>query len=616
MTELVQIGFPNKVDFPSAQAETLRSLKNLNLASSSDIRDHFPFPVVRPAQEQAFQAIEQAYRENKKFIIIEAPTGSGKSGIAIAAGSHAKTQPVRPGFEAGAYILSPQKSLTAQYMGDFESIGLKELKGRSNYTCTEFVDDETGKFVDCETGGMLCRTEKSEDEEGKKGCSFCPYKEAKKLFVKNPLGVTNFAYYLGETTHAGQLSPRKMLILDEGHNTEGQILSQADTVINRFRCEEVGIDFLSMPVVKPGQTTKGVEWVAETFVPAAQALIMTWTSELEDLKEDKSTGAATKLGKKLNSLRRFTSKLVLFLNSAAENIIDWITYTDETKGSSEFGCLIIKPLTATLFADEILFSKAEKVIIMSATIGDFKFFMRNLGIDANDAVTCRIDCDFPIENRPVFIKPIANMSSTKVACPECSNPEDAGRENRKGAGCRKCWQSGQVPSIDVAMPKVAEFLGKIMDKFAAHKGIVHTHSYKVNKFMADSMGSRNRVLTHTSGDRDIAIGRHIESENPTVLFSPSMTEGLDLKDDLSRFSVIVKVPFPYLDPYVKARMQRDPEWYASRVALALVQATGRSNRHKEDKAKHFILDAAIIAFLGRNGKLFPKWWMDAVVWPN
>jgi Rad3-related DNA helicase len=590
--------------------------KNLNAIRSLDIRDHFPFATVRPAQEQAFRAIERAYAENKKFIIIEAPTGSGKSGIAIAAGSHAKTQPVRPGAEAGAYILSPQKSLTAQYMGDFASMGLKELKGRSNYECSQFVDED-GKPVNCEIGGMLCR-KSSDDEEGSSGCSYCPYKEAKIAFCKNPLGVTNFSYYLNETNYAGQLLPRNMLILDEGHNCENQILSLADIVINRYRCEEIGINFLSMPVVKPGQTTKGMEWCAETFRPAAQALIMKWESELEDLKSDGNNRAAAKLGKKLNGLKRFAEKINLFLNSAAENITDWICYTDETKGSDSFGCMIIKPLTATLFADEILFSKAAKVIIMSATIGDFKFFMRNLGIDPANTVTCRIDCDFPVENRPVFLKPIANMSSTKVGCPDCSTPENAGREGRSGSGCRKCYNSGQVPSIDVAMPKVADFLGQILDKFSGFKGIVHTHSYKVNRFMSESMESRNRVLTHTSvtGDRDSAIVRHIESEEPTVLFSPSMTEGLDLKDELSRFSVIVKVPYPYLDPYVKARMQRDPEWYASRVALALVQTTGRSNRHKEDKAKHFILDAAIISFLSRYSHLFPKWWMDAVVWPD
>ena len=444
MSELVQVTAPTK---------------DLNAIRSQNIRDHFPFAVIRPAQEQAFVAIEQSYRESKKFVIIEAPTGSGKSGIAIAAGSHAKTQPVRPGFEQGAYILSPQKSLTAQYMGDFESMGLRELRGRSNYDCTQFFDAK-GNPENCEVGGMLCRKSSNEDEEGS-GCSHCPYKEAKISFCKSPLGVTNFAYYLNETKYAGQLLPRKMLILDEGHNCENQILSMADIVITHNRCEEIGINFLSIPVIKPGQTTKGVEWCSEVLLPTARSVIMSWESELEDLKTKDNNHAAAKLGKKLNGLKRFVEKINIFLISAADNIADWICYTDETKGSKSFGCLIIKPLTATLLADDVLFSKAEKIIIMSATIGDFRFFMRNLGIDPNDAITCRIECDFPVENRPVFLKPIANMSSTKVGCPDCSTPDNAGRENRKGSGCRRCWQTGQVPSIDVAMPKVAEFLDQV-----------------------------------------------------------------------------------------------------------------------------------------------------------
>src|ERR1700739_252005 len=162
MTELVQL-----------ETAAVAPKKNLNAVWSLNIRDHFPFDVVRPAQEQGFQAVEQAYRENKKFIIIEAPTGAGKSGIAMAAASYAKTQPASAQFESGAYILSPQKSLTAQYMGDFASMGLTELKGRSNYTCTRFEED--GHPVDCEIGGMLCSQEKSEDGNAS-GCSFCPYR--------------------------------------------------------------------------------------------------------------------------------------------------------------------------------------------------------------------------------------------------------------------------------------------------------------------------------------------------------------------------------------------------------------------------------------------------------
>ena len=42
------------------------------------------------------------------------------------------------------------------------------------------------------------------------------------------------------------------------------------------------------------------------------------------------------------------------------------------------------------------------------------------------------------------------------------------------------------------------------------------------------------------------LRKHYESKKQTVLISPSLHLGVDLKDDLSRFQVIVKVPYPDL----------------------------------------------------------------------
>src|SRR5205807_2029188 len=94
----------------------------------SQIRDHFPFcDRVRPAQEKALAAIQRARDNGKKFALLELPTGTGKSAVAIAAAKWAST------WGNGAYILSPQKTLTAQYMRDFGNIGLVELRGRASY---------------------------------------------------------------------------------------------------------------------------------------------------------------------------------------------------------------------------------------------------------------------------------------------------------------------------------------------------------------------------------------------------------------------------------------------------------------------------------------------------
>src|ERR1700743_2188938 len=101
--------------------------KDVKLAS------FFPFSEIRPAQDYALAAIEKAHAAKKKFVILEIPTGGGKSGIAVAAAKWAKEA-----LGGGTYILSPQKTLTAQYTRDFTNLGIKELRGRSSYHCSDF----------------------------------------------------------------------------------------------------------------------------------------------------------------------------------------------------------------------------------------------------------------------------------------------------------------------------------------------------------------------------------------------------------------------------------------------------------------------------------------------
>lgn len=221
---------------------------------------------------------------------------------------------------------------------------------------------------------------------------------------------------------------------------------------------------------------------------------------------------------------------------------------------------------------------------MSATILDFSTFMRNLGIDPALATCLATDSEFPLENRPIFFKPCGNM----------------GFRHKKNT-----------------LPKMAAFLSKILAKYATKKGIVHTHSFENNRYFVDYLRAEHgfRIITHDSskGSRDRAVAEHLSSPEPTVLFSPSMQEGLDLKEELSRFQVLTKVAYPYLDPYVKARMDRDPKWYQWLTALTMVQATGRSVRSKTDKAHTFILDEGFRDFYYRNETWLPKWWTDSII---
>ena len=67
--------------------------------------NNFPFPTPRPQQVDILKHIESAFASNYSTIVLEAPTGSGKSGIGITA---AMTL-------GSSYTLVSTKELQSQY---------------------------------------------------------------------------------------------------------------------------------------------------------------------------------------------------------------------------------------------------------------------------------------------------------------------------------------------------------------------------------------------------------------------------------------------------------------------------------------------------------------------
>ena len=98
-----------------------------------------------------------------------------------------------------------------------------------------------------------------------------------------------------------------------------------------------------------------------------------------------------------------------------------------------------------------------------------------------------------------------------------------------------------------------------------------------------------------------------------MLISPSVHTGLDLKGDLSRFQILVKVPYPSLgDRWIKKKQTRDGgKWYRWQTVLKTVQAYGRSVRSKDDCAKTYLLDSSFDDFIRSNK--FPGWFLEAIM---
>jgi Rad3-related DNA helicase len=160
--------------------------------------------------------------------------------------------------------------------------------------------------------------------------------------------------------------------------------------------------------------------------------------------------------------------------------------------------------------------------------------------------------------------------------------------------------------IDRSLPKLSKAIESIMEQHKDEKGIIHAHSYKIAKYIKQNIKSK-RILIHDSTNRDAVLKKHLTSKEPTVLLSPSMTEGVDLQEESSRFQIVCKVPYPYLgDKLVKKRMNKWDWWYPLQTAKTIVQSVGRSIRSNEDFAVTYILDENWSYFYSRNKNIFPE----------
>lgn len=115
-----------------------------------------------------------------------------------------------------------------------------------------------------------------------------------------------------------------------------------------------------------------------------------------------------------------------------------------------------------------------------------------------------------------------------------------------------------------------------------------------------------------SNGRDTAIDRFINSDDG-ILVSPSVHTGLDFRDDLARWQIIVKVPYASLgDEVIRRRAETDRDWYIQDAIVKIVQAYGRIVRNENDYGRTYILDSEFYRLLMSYRNMFPKWFLDAV----
>jgi Rad3-related DNA helicase len=150
------------------------------------------------------------------------------------------------------------------------------------------------------------------------------------------------------------------------------------------------------------------------------------------------------------------------------------------------------------------------------------------------------------------------------------------------------------------LPKVVQILDSIISKHKGQRGIIHTGSYMFTNFIKQNSKHTFRLMDYENSKEKAQMIDLFKKQDDAVLMGPSLLEGLDLKDETSRFQIFFKVPYPSLaDPLIKAKMQHTPGWYDWKTGISIMQGVGRSVRSKDDWAVTYIIDASFRSLINK-----------------
>ena len=579
---------------PSVQPSTIKtepvSKSTPQNIPISKIEEYFPTNIVpRDIQKQILKEIETSIKSGFKKIVISAPTGVGKSAVGVAIAKY---------FKDGFFI-TKSKSLQDQYTRDYSF--LRPVKGKSNFECLKImekqkVDDpilakELG--YTCEKGDCVEGTEKNEN--GKDVTVFCRFKRPlSNVTSTNTQNVDDCSYYFqkyfglvssfsvwnysaffqlmqNESVFKEHLQ-KKVSIFDEAHGIEDQIIQFIGINISKNQLDECQIDIGKYDILEIDELLEVLNIMRQFYG--------TQIAELEKRMEvDKEKVDVKLLGRFESNFKNFANAINEINNDPGNFIIQ-----DSTNDYANSVSVSIKPLRISNYVED--FFKTEYQIFMSATI-DKKSFCETMGFDESEiAFIDTPKSPFPYEHRQVEFLDMGILSAK-------SPPE---------------VESGAIRRID-----------ELLTKHADERGLILTQSksrcWEILRGLSPENKKRIRICHSTNNDgktQDDIIDEH-RKNRASVLLSSSLWEGVDLKDEDSRFQIIAKVPYKSLgDPRVREKMKKFPLWYDSQTIMTILQGFGRSIRSNDDWAITYVIDSKIHELVNKTQKIIPKAYHDVL----
>ena len=534
----------------------------------------------RKEQRDALEFINSEYQKNKtnKFFLLNLPVGVGKSYLALMISDWYKKNVSKM---ARVDIITNSKILQDQYEDTFESIS--GLRGKENYECEAYS-------CSCAQGAEFNRLNKT-------SCESCPYSFARENYVSGGMSLTNFYLYILYAIYNPKLMENrgaKVLIVDEAHEFDDVMsdfisIKITESIVKKFNfSNEYDIVKTLKSVSSINQYVDFLKFLNGEILSTMEDMEKGMASTPRNIKSDKRDLKISKVLKTKNSdvkvmnlitdLKQYQLKIEVFLKEYKENPNNWVlesNWNEKTKQKE----LSLEPIWAYDYLDKYIFSQYDMVFLMSGTILDKNLFCQLNGLDVTKAVYYSIGSPFPLRNRPIYYMPLGKMS---------------------------------FKSKEDTFKRYIPYIQKLLDKYKNKKGIIHTNSFELAKWIENSIKDP-RLLFHDSSNKDEILKMHMESEEPTVIVSPSMDTGVSFDNDSARFQIIAKVPYPSLASQKnKMRQANNPDWYSWKTVSGLIQMSGRPVRSNMDYADTIIIDGGFGDVIKHSSQFLPDWIQEAI----
>ncbi len=559
----------------------------------------------RSTQKQILPIIKAAFDSGAKNVLLNAPTGIGKSNIGYAIGR----------MNEPFYIAVKKKGLQEQYRRDFDD--LKVLMGRNEFSCNIGGSDgcslcRPGKecFPKNRDFFFVCTADVAPCVRFRRVKSFfCPYKGKMSdpegsLLIPNVCGyykqvyeallapgvVTNRAYLYVAGNFAGTFKPRTLLIDDEVHTTESDLMGMLETKFSDERIQE----FLPSFCMPLAPMPKGNDWSVEHF--ALQVALEELKDQLKEIYDRKDIARKLEENDFPNDKElRYAERLAELIEKTKKHLRLFEDWRKWVWFQADFETTF-KPLDVKAWAESVYYNFGEqRRLLMSATIPDGPTLARNLGLKDEESVFINVEYSpFPVVNRPILFEPNHGVMRN-------ANDE---------------WR--------LSLQSIAIRIDRILREHPTEKGVIFSHAGRYEEALVGANGAEPMLadeslarVVRAEGDgkeKRKAIDRFkTDLLTPSVLMSTYISEGESFDDDIARFGVIIKVPWPSLgDVQVQKRAAVDDAWYTNETVTKIVQQAGRVVRSETDRGTIYILDGGFRQFYSRNRRLFPHYFKEAV----